>query len=259
MKRVLSLFACIAMCAALCACHAVQPENTDHNNPGTAGSQVTEPPTIDTMPATAPTAVPTEPTMPAEVISEIRKDGLLYIPDVVHYIYSSRLLVLNFGIEETLYPDMEITFDISTNWGALYYFPEGEYYKNFSHKNQFYVQWRYELYHPEYLGKMELINEVGGAVFVDAVIRADGHVVGYGLFEIGTADAYEFALMRAETVIFPMVDGQLQYVTEEYVADRIAELKQTVTPFDLEVKRAECDAYLKEYWEQQKATEPTQP
>jgi hypothetical protein len=36
-----------------------------------------------------------------------------------------------------------------------------------------------------------------------------------------------------------MIDGELQNVSEEYVADRIAELKQTVTPFDLEAKRAE--------------------
>ena len=35
--------------------------------------------------------------------------------------------------------------------------------------------------------------------------------------------------------------------------------EQTVTPFDRDEKIAERDAYLKEYWEQQNATEPSQP
>ena len=90
---------------------------------------------------------------------------------------------------------------------------------------------------------MQEIWDAGGTVFVDAIIRADGHIVGYGIFEIAGQDAKWFALMRAETVVFPMFNGQLQEVSEEYVVEKIAELKQTVTPFDLEAKQAEYNAY----------------
>ena len=216
-----------------------------------------------TIPATAPTIIPPEPTMPAQIVSEIREDGLLYIPDVVNYFYSSHAMALNFFLDESAYPGMQITYDISTNLGSLYKLTyvngnaSGTYHTTLSLENNTYVRWIHRS--SSGLGNMELINEVGGAVFVDAVIRADGRIVGYGLFEIGTADAYEFAIMRSETVIFPMIDGQLQEVSEEYVAEKLTELKQTVTPFDLEAKKAEYEAYLKEYWEQQKSTEPTQP
>ena len=43
---------------------------------------------------------------------------------------------------------------------------------------------------------MQEIWGAGGTVFVDAIIRADGHIVGYGIFEIAGQDAKWFALME---------------------------------------------------------------
>lgn len=258
MKRLCYFLMFFVLILPFNACHIVNPGGIVGTNSDTTVHQSTEHTITDaistTVPTTVPTTISTEPDMPKELVSEVREDGLLYIPFVINYFYSSRAIALNFSLDATLYPDMEITFDIATNWGKLYYFPDGNNYLEFSHKNGFYVQWLPENY-SDYLGKMELIEQIGGAVFVDAVIRADGHIIGYGVFEIGTIDAYEFAVMRSETVIFPMVDGQIQYVTEEYTAERIAELKQTVTTYDQAAKQAEWEAYLESLKDQQNPTE----
>ena len=73
----------------------------------------------------------------------------------------------------------------------------------------------------------EIRKEVGdGSFYLDVVIRADRNVVGYGIiafcFDELSCKAYRF-----ETVCFPLVDGQYQEVTEEYVWSQIAQCKQT--------------------------------
>lgn len=110
------------------------------------------------------------------------------------------------------------------------------------------------------LQQFESVLLEDGAIFVDAVIRADGVIVGYGIFEINGDGKGNFALMRSETVIFPMFNGKCQEVSEQYVAEKLAEMKQTVTPFDWEEKEAEYTAYLiaaeearrKQYFEERK-------
>lgn len=244
MKRLKTIALLLLVAALLCACQAV---DDTLSTPTVEGNETTAPTTTATVPT-----IPTEPTMPKELVSEVREDGLIYAPYCYNYL-GNGLVAMEFNLDDSLYPGMEITFDVSMNSGwayrAIFTDPHNptvyEYYTDFSTKNHFYLYWRQT--HGEGIKE---IQEKGGAIFVDVVIRANGHIVGYGLFEIGTPDANWFALMRSETVIFPMFNGRLQEVSEDYVAEQITELKKTITPFDLETKQAEFDAYLVAYREQ---------
>jgi hypothetical protein len=207
--------------------------------------------------ATQDTESMPDPTMlegPIEIICESREDGLLYVPNVHHKNYSGKRnwMPIRFNLSEECYPGMKITYDVSANYGEIRTISETA--APMPLENQEIYGWTGKWVS----GDLSAVLAKDGSIFVEAVIRADGHIVGFGIFEIGGDGTGWFALMRTETVIFPMVDGQLQNVTEEYVAEKLVELKQTVTPLDLEAKKAEYEAYLKEYWEQQKATEPTE-
>lgn len=220
---------------SLFACHAVPPESG-------VTPPATTPSTIPASePTTIPTTVPTEPTMPKELVSQRLDHMWFYWPAALIYPYSGYLIRIVPALDPALYPGMEITFDLSVNYGKIW-----------DSRNAEHWDWAYsELSIPNKVGSLrwqisstndyEPIPE-GEAVFVEAIVRADGHIVGYGIIEIGSdhRDSVTYcAMMRTEGVCFPMIDGELQNVSEEYVADRIAELKQTVTPFDLEAKRAE--------------------
>ena len=239
--RLLSVILVMLLVISMSACHAVPFDTVTDVGPDLNNPQKTEPSAVETI----PTTVPTEPTMPKELVSEAREDGLLYTPYCSNY-WSGIMIALNFALDESLYPGMEITFEGTINAGylyrAIYADPHNptvyEHHGQYTTKNNFGFLWRYA-----FEKGMQEIWDAGGTVFVDAIIRADGHIVGYGIFEIAGQDAKWFALMRAETVIFPMFNGQLQEVSEEYVVEKIAELKQTVTPFDLEAKQAEYNAY----------------
>ena len=243
MKKVICILLAVAMFGSLCACHAVE------DGPDIVESSISATQDTESMP---------DPTMlegPIEIICESREDGLLYVPNVHHKNYSGKrnYMLIWFNLSEECYPGMRITYDVSANYGALELKFEAA-TSTLPLEYQTVYSWTGKWVD----GDLDAILAMDGAIFVEAVIRADGHIVGFGIFEIGGDGTGWFALMRTETVIFPMVDGQLQNVTEEYVAEKLVELKQTVTPLDLEAKKAEYDAYLKEYWEQQKATEPTE-
>lgn len=122
-----------------------------------------------------------------------------------------------FEVPEDYFGDAVVTFDVSCE------------YKEFcdditvdNRKGIVFDSW--ELVKPLH----EIGKEVGnGNFYLDIVIRADGNIVGYGViafcfYKDGQAcKAYWF-----KTVCFPLVDGQYQDVSEEYVWEQIAQCKQ---------------------------------
>ncbi len=64
--------------------------------------------------------------------------------------------------------------------------------------------------------------------YLDIIIYVDGKIAGYGVisFYMNGSNAYCYAY-KCATVCFPLVDGQLQDVSEEYVWRKIDEYKQT--------------------------------
>lgn len=80
----------------------------------------------------------------------------------------------------------------------------------------------------DFLTKLKICEENAEKdVYLDIIIYADGKIAGYGVMSFymnysnGCCYAYKCA-----TVCFPMVDGEVQDVSEEYVWQKIAEYKQ---------------------------------
>lgn len=244
MKNAIACILVVLILLSLPACHAVPPE--DATAEPTISTTVPTVPTTPTTP-TAPTTVPTEPTMPKELVSEVREDGLVYTPHTHHYLNSGLpcWAYIQFSLDENCFPGKTITYDVSTNFGFFRVPPD---YSRLPAYTNLENNKTYGWMTGSLMGFEEILLK-DGAIFVDAVIRADGVIVGYGIFEINGDGEGNFALMRSETVIFPMFNGNFQVVSEEYVAEKIAELKQTVTPFDWEEKVAEYDAYRIAYWD----------
>lgn len=75
----------------------------------------------------------------------------------------------------------------------------------------------------------------GASTYVDAVIRADGHIVGYIVLEIAglpnPLEGYEYDLYAlyepvvVDAEFYPMVNGEFQNVTEEYIDWQIRKAK----------------------------------
>lgn len=229
------------------ACHAVNDGESIPTLPSTTAPQATDPTTVET--------IPTEPAKPKELVSEVCEGVLVYDGYVHNRSWSGRFSGTNIKVivDESLYPGKAITYHASTNYGVIKSFSTFQKAPQPMENRKAYFWTGYLLgYGPD-----EVLNR-DGAIFVDVVIYADESIIGYGIFEIGGDSEGWLAMMRTEAVLFPMIDGQLQEVPEEYVAGKLAELKQTVTPFDREAKEAEYLAYLKEKEEQEKATEPTE-
>ena len=231
----------------LASCHAVSLEGKNDKNPSEAKPQITQP--------VAASTIPTVPSQPKELIGEAREDALIYIPKVFYYNWSGLApeFQLQFKLDEDCYPNMQLTYELSFNFGELWTRVPNAVAQN-PVMNRTVLLWR-----TDRSGDYQKILQEDGAIFVEAVIRADGNIVGCGIYEIGTEDGAWFALMRSESIIFPMQGGALQAVTEEDVAEILTQMKKTVTPLDLEAKKAEEAAYWEEYWAQQNATEPTKP
>ena len=122
-----------------------------------------------------------------------------------------------FEVPEDYFANAEITFDVSCK------------YKEFcdhitvgNGKGIVFDSWE--------VGKQvnAIRKEVGdGSFYLDIIIRADGNVVGYGV--IAFCFCYDGQACKAywfKTVCFPLVDGQYQNVSEEYVWEQIANCKQ---------------------------------
>lgn len=138
-----------------------------------------------------------------------------------------RGITFSFLIDEEL-DNHEITFDVSTNCGELHGSTKKDYPllgKTTTIQNGDVVYWRgYEVLEAEGATLDEKIANCGG-VYLDIVIKADGNVIGYAVFEIGAGRSMVFTSSLKASVYFPKVDGEFQTVTDEYVNQQIANAK----------------------------------
>lgn len=151
----------------------------------------------------------------------------------------ARGVVITPVVAEESLKDAEITYEVTANYGELY----GDFYsekytggnkiqatreeaflgKQASIKNWETIYWE---------GK-ELLGEDSVAltekVYVDMIIKADGNIVGYGIFEMDpwVEDGMVVGLTGhlKHTVFYPLVDGEYQEITADYVGQQIAEYK----------------------------------
>lgn len=164
-----------------------------------------------------------------------------------------------FSVEESLYPGMDITLQISTDAGIFYknepYDPNlapdtpyilrafAQYYgQNFTVDIDKAVYWQPNGFDYAYMqaqiesGNMDYdsaYKEHGftkNPSFIDVIIRADAQIVGYCVIEIREVDhapgnrvrSFRFELLRV--VSFPQVNGIWQDVTLDYVQSQIDQL-----------------------------------
>lgn len=154
------------------------------------------------------------------------------------YMYSSAGLGVTLKVEEEALQEHQISFDISCNSGALFIqerlYPSTERYaydmvdcgQNHTIRNGETFFWRRELpedclLDPEF--SLQTMLEEQNGLFLQVIIRADGNIVGFAVFEMICMDqSMEFyGVTMRESVYYPKVDGQFQPITEEYVQEQI--------------------------------------
>lgn len=155
------------------------------------------------------------------------------------YMTSDTGLGMTLKVEEKALLEHQISFDISCNYGVLYAMEEsflsglmGFGYAMVSHEQNLTIQngemffWRRELpddyfYDPEFSLQAMLEGESG--LYMQVLIRADGNIVGFTVFEMICMDQQMqfYGVTMRESVYYPKVDGQFQPITEEYVQEQI--------------------------------------
>lgn len=253
MKRIAIFFLIFTMTLSVIGCGSGEittgstASNIESTGTTEPSSSVTEPtePTRPADPTPVKPEVPPEPTDPANLVTEARTDALGYVPAICS-VSGNYYLQFDFILPQDCYPEMEITYDLSCVYSRFYW--SGKVYDlNAPLPNDTFLTATW--FDSE---EIDAVIESGGSAFLEVIIRADGYIVGCGVFEIATDGEYQ-ATMRSEAVIFPVIDGMLQYVTEEYIADILAQMKQTTTALDVSAKFAEMDAYwiavTEKYWD----------
>lgn len=133
-----------------------------------------------------------------------------------------------FRIPDDYYGKAEISFCVSMDYGMIYEEnkidtdPKSE----LTVYNGDTIRWMH--------GSMrEAIDEIGhcGRFFANILIMADERIVGYGIIDFVFYNEEgmmpSFVTIGFSTVCFPMVDGEFQNVSEEYVWKQIEEYKRT--------------------------------
>ena len=129
---------------------------------------------------------------------------------------------LTFSVPESLWGDVEITFEVSAEYG---YFRDNK--MNGQNLGSSIVLDNREKVYWRGTSIIDIAEEVGenGKFYADIIIYADNHIVGYGIVAFAYVD-WSCIAYDAATIGFPMVDGEFQHVTEEYVWDKIMEYKK---------------------------------
>ncbi len=148
------------------------------------------------------------------------------------YTPAARGIALSFLLEEDALLAHEITLEISTNLGELIGCKNDGYPdlgKKTTVKNGETVHWTgYEILRAHDSSNETLaqaLERLGGA-YIDIIIKADGNIVGYAVVEIGALPKVDVLCSKLKnSVYFPKVNGEFQAITDKYVRQQIAALK----------------------------------
>lgn len=177
-------------------------------------------------------------TTPENMVSYELEEGTISAPlwwcPALSYI---RGLPITLKVLNSAYSEMEITMDISSDCGEFYGHPDEEKYKDSP----------LDYIAQEKLGSSFTINDgetifwslsnsdnlealcAAGGFYVDVIIRAESNIVGCAVIKVVSADDMQFhySVGDVKTLGFPPVDGEFQNVTEEYVQQELAKMKQS--------------------------------
>lgn len=139
---------------------------------------------------------------------------------------------LSFLVEDEMLEGHKITYDISVNYGEIEFGYKQEDVtlgKNGTIDNGETICWTgYEVIRLHTMhDTTEEIKAKTGGVYLDVILKADGNVIGYAVFEIVCTlpelDLYHAVLQHS--VFYPKVEGEFQTISAEYVAQQIASAK----------------------------------
>ena len=150
-------------------------------------------------------------------------DGIsMYTPCWIEYT-NAREIKMKFCFPEDYYADAELKFQVVAPCG--YYM--GVKGKKVEIGNGEISSWRPG---DDLQNMKELYNP--GAFYVYLLIYADDQPVGFGLLELSCLTTpgvpYAVTLRRFRTICYPLVDGQFQNVTEEYLWEQIEKSEQVM-------------------------------
>ena len=150
-------------------------------------------------------------------------------------------LPMTLQVSEEAFAGKEISLDVSVDHGGFYGDIHSEKYKTDKNDtvaslpdvdfgNQFTVEngetifWRTRelVEEAEKVGMhpYDYLETIGNVIYVEVIIRADGHIVGYTVVAIHYKEGF-FAASVKETVSFPKVNGKFQHISEENVKQMI--------------------------------------
>lgn len=189
----------------------------------------------------------TESTAQKTLVTNLYTGAMKYEPFMWRYFMNAYFgIPVSIELPEGYFGDAKITYDLHTDIGEFVW------YKSDSSALEFFgtdatinngdkIAWT--CFPTEQNTKA--IQEKG-CVYIEVIIRADDTAVGYAVLEIGESEDWFFPV-RAETVCYPMIDGEYQDVSEIAINLGIEELEEVCTKeYTLEEKRAEYRAYIKE-------------
>lgn len=129
---------------------------------------------------------------------------------------------LTLSVPESFWGDVEITFDVSAEYG--YFLDQKMNAKNLGSNitvsNSEKVYWRGE-------SIFDIADAVGenGVFYIDVIIRADEAIVGYGVISLVYKE-YACMAYSAVTMGYPLVGGEFQDISEEFVLEQMESWKQ---------------------------------
>lgn len=145
---------------------------------------------------------------------------------VVNWLSSG--IPLSFQVPDDCYGSANITMDIIVDYGEFYIWDNG---KQIFVGDTMTIDNGETIFWGAFDDRKVVVDNVGlnGNFYADIIIRADDQTVGYGVITFLYTEDRSLPLYFVEGFVafsFPMVDGELQDVSEEYVRERIEEYKQ---------------------------------
>lgn len=170
-----------------------------------------------------------------DMVSYELKEGVVSHPyewtPVMNSLYG---LPLTFNVEDISLQGTEVSFDVEVGHGNFYGDIHNDKYKKQESDsaatlssaylgNQFTIDNGETIFWSAvdlYIEAMEsgkeiqtLLDECGNVIYVDIIIRADDHIVGYAVMQITHEEGW-YSASVCETVFYPRVDGVFQVVEE---------------------------------------------
>ena len=146
-------------------------------------------------------------------------------------------LPLTLRVEDELWKNQPLTFYVETEYGGYYGdIHNAKYKKNendsvaslkdvnfgnaFEVENGETIFWTAKEIYAQSAEKgispFEFLENIGNTIYTRIIIRCEDHIVGYAMVKITHSEGWYTASV-VRSVFYPLVDGQFQQITEEYV------------------------------------------